>query len=332
MKKVQFTPDKIFKCSALIKDMNEEFEIIYNGSKVFKMKKIGAAMLSNVIYNKISNDSTFSSYKLQFTGDDELIKNFFTQISSSNVDISLDHADQYLQIAKELEMPEVIEVIKLNSALVPIEKIGIPLIFTDYNNLLQSIAKSINQVPENWLMSISDTLIIDIYNQKPKFEDWNIYVRTVIGHRLSVHYLNEVSVSKLDLETLGMLNIYYIEMNSQERIAEVAFQLAKIVQTLQTEKSELNDLIEKGVPFDDEIDCTFIKTRRTYQQGTFWKCLDCCHGSQIICNACKNKCHAGHRIDPNPIQTNSGFCDCGAGDLPCKCQCMGRKNIIKVND
>lgn len=327
MKEIQFSPSKIMRCVSLIKDTEEEFEIIFNQTNAFKLKKFEAILLSNLIYRIISTDLTCSSYKLQYSADDEIITSFFTQISSTNLDIPLEKVDYYLPIAKELEMPEVIEAIKFNSALIPTQNLELPLIFYDYKSLLQSIAKNINKIPEKWLLSIPTSFIIDIYNQNPEFDDWNVYVNTIISHHLPVHYLNDVPISDLEISTMEMLIKYYIEMNSQQRIAEVALALAKIAQDLQIENTELQDIIKNGVKYDKENDCSFIKSGRTYIREEFWKCIDCCHNNQIICTACKNKCHAGHSVVP--YQTLDGFCDCGAGDLGCKCQCMDRKHLIK---
>lgn len=327
MKAIHFSPTKVFNCGSLVKDSQEEFEIIYNQTKTLKMKKFEAILLSNLIYSIISTDNSCSSYQLQCHLDDEIITSFFAQISSTNFDISLDKADRYLIIAKELGMPEVIEAINFNAAMILIQELDLPLVFYDYKSLLQSLAKNINLVPLKWLNSIATHFLVDIYEQYPQFENWNTYTNTIIKHHLPVYYLNDLPIQQLDIPTIENLLNYLIENNTQEWITMISMELARMAQDLKGEIAKLSDIIKNGVTFDKEIDCMFIKSGRDSICGEFWKCLQCCQGDRVICTACKNRCHAGHPVVRCSI--DRGYCDCGAGKLDCKCQCMGRTNLIK---
>ena len=55
--------------------------------------------------------------------------------------------------------------------------------------------------------------------------------------------------------------------------------------------------------------CTFEETGRTYKQQPMYRCVTCGMGKdKVICKACCNVCHQGHKVEM--LGVISGFCDC----------------------
>lgn len=105
-------------------------------------------------------------------------------------------------------------------------------------------------------------------------------------------------------------------------------QLADVI-TQEVEIAVLQGKIKNKpmVKFDYTKDCAFTITNKAFVPCNFYICNDCCGKNQCICEACARKCHRGHRLS-EVIHYKGAYCDCGSGELRCKCQCMDRDNFI----
>lgn len=96
---------------------------------------------------------------------------------------------------------------------------------------------------------------------------------------------------------------------------------------------EYGALTSPIIKFDSSTDCSYMISEKKYIPQVVYKCYTCEArpgplgvGDLCVCDACAKRCHNGHRLS-GPI-CGTAFCDCGAGELPCKCQCMARNDII----
>ncbi|OHS97596.1 hypothetical protein TRFO_36133 [Tritrichomonas foetus] len=90
------------------------------------------------------------------------------------------------------------------------------------------------------------------------------------------------------------------------------------------------------IPFHcPECQCTFLETGKMISVQHFYQCETCFPNSKIrlVCEICAATCHKGHKIVD--AQMASGFCDCGSGYGPEKCQRMfnfkKKMNFVNVN-
>ena len=68
--------------------------------------------------------------------------------------------------------------------------------------------------------------------------------------------------------------------------------------------------------------CTFTLTQRQYAPQQYYLCHTCgLTGGRGCCVSCAGVCHAGHEVE-GPINSESFFCDCGAGDGGVVCRAV----------
>ena len=68
--------------------------------------------------------------------------------------------------------------------------------------------------------------------------------------------------------------------------------------------------------------CTFTITQRQYAPQQYYLCHTCgLTGGRGCCVSCATVCHAGHEVE-GPINSESFFCDCGAGDGGVVCRAV----------
>lgn len=102
--------------------------------------------------------------------------------------------------------------------------------------------------------------------------------------------------------------------------------VAKIDDSIENTKQLINTIPEQKQVFNKATDCSYMITGKNMVPGRPYFCHDCCKSGECICEACKNRCHANHRV--TQLNLTKWFCDCGCGSLPCQCQCMTKANKL----
>jgi HECT-domain (ubiquitin-transferase)/Putative zinc finger in N-recognin (UBR box)/UBA-like domain len=76
--------------------------------------------------------------------------------------------------------------------------------------------------------------------------------------------------------------------------------------------------------------CTFTATDRNYARQQWFNCRTCIpsNAGVGVCPSCKDTCHAGHEVLEAKTSNGPFFCDCGAGDMPKPCSCIGDKAAL----
>lgn len=325
---IGFPCSKINRCLELCPDIEQTFTIYTKDKQPIVLKKFNACLISQAIFSIVTTDPTCVEYNIKSQAESNTVIQFFNQIIFSQLEVNDNNYDDYLYLAKEFIMEEVSEELSFYLASQYINDLEFTIQTSSYHALLKSLKDNVNLIPEKWLISIPKSFLIDLLGLYPEFTNMNIYVRVIAAHRLPYDYISNIDLQKLDLQTIQCVIQYLIETNNTDHIPPIALYLAGTAVSMKKDLDAQKEIIENGIDFDPDVDCSYIKTGRSYVHEQFWFCNDCCHGNQIICKACMLKCHQGHNVVEmrNDI---SGFCDCGAGDLPTKCQCMKRSHIIK---
>lgn len=75
--------------------------------------------------------------------------------------------------------------------------------------------------------------------------------------------------------------------------------------------------------------CTFMRTGREMVEQKFFTCVTCkFKNGTCMCENCARTCHAGHVV--KALGIGKGYCDCGAGEIKCRCLC-NNPSLIQPN-